>query len=384
MVETSLVYGRNLLRGIIRYLRSHEPWSVFFELREHGATPPTWLKEWRGDGIISRPTSPDLARLFRKKRIPVVDLNDVYEGLGLPYIGSDDHAIGRVAAEHLLERGFRRFAFCGFTEHAWSRRRGAGFTAAIADAGELSPAYESPWGGPAAHPWEKEQKVIGDWLAHLPRPVGVLACNDMRGQHVLDACQRVGLAVPEEVAVIGVDDDVLLCELCDPPLSSVVPNPERIGYEAAALLDRLMAGEKSADLDNAERFIEPLGVTPRQSTDVLAIDDPHVAAAVRFIREHACSGATVGDVLTHVPLSRTILERRFRKYLGRSPQAEIRSVQLKRVKQLLAETDLRLERIAELAGYEHPEYLSVVFKRETGETPGEYRRQAQPQRAAKR
>jgi LacI family transcriptional regulator len=374
MIETSLAYGRNLLRGIIRFLRSHEPWSVFFELKEQGASPPAWLKDWRGDGIICRPTNPELAQLLRKKRIPVVNLNDVYEGLGLPRIGSDHAGIGRLAAEHLLERGFRRLAFCGFTGHSWSDKRRVGFeNAAIVGGGTICPTYESPWGGP--HPWEKEQKQIGDWLAALPRPLGVLACNDLRGQHVLDACERVGLAVPEEVAVIGVDDDVLVCELCNPPLSSVVPNPERIGYEAAALLARLMAGEKP---ETDDWQVEPLGVTARQSTDVLAIDDPHVAAALRYIREHACEGATVGDVLARVPLSRTILERRFRKYLGRSPQGEIRAVQLKRVKQLLAETDLRLERIAELAGYEHPEYLSVVFKRETGQTPGQYRRQAQP------
>lgn len=375
MVETSLAYGRNLLRGVIRYLRSHEPWSVFFELREQGASPPSWLKDWRGDGIICRPTNPALAELFRKKRIPVVNLNDVYDELGLPCIESDHTAIGRLAGEHLIERGFRRFAYCGFTGHAWSAKRRAGFEAAVGNAGEVCPAHESPWGGPSAHPWEQEQKRIGDWLRALPRPVGVLACNDLRGQHVLDACQRVGLAVPEEVAVIGVDDDPLVCELCDPPLSSVVPNPERVGYEAATLLARLMAGEKP---EPKEVLVAPLGVTARQSTDVLAIDDPHVAAAVRYIREHACAGASVDDVLARVPLSRTILERRFRKYLGRSPQAEIRFVQLKRAKQLLAETDLRLERIAELAGYEHPEYLSVVFKRETGQTPGQFRRQAQP------
>jgi LacI family transcriptional regulator len=374
MVETSLVYGRHLLRGIIRYLRSHQPWSVFFELRELGASPPPWLKDWRGDGIISRPTSPVLSELLRKKKIPAVNLNDVYSDLGLPLIESDHGAIGRLAAEHLLERGFRHYAFCGFTGHAWSGKRRAGFAAALAQAGCICAVYESPWGGPNAHPWEQEQGQIAAWLHSQPRPLGVLACNDMRGQHVLDACQRVNLGVPEEVAVIGVDNDLLLCELCDPPLSSVVPNAERIGYDAAALLDRLMAGEKP---QRREWLIEPLGVTTRQSTDVLAIDDAHVAAAVRYIREHACQGATVKDVLAHVPLSRTILERRFRKYLGRSPQAEIRAVQVKRVKQLLAETDLRLERIAELAGYEHPEYLSVVFKRETGQTPGQYRRQVQ-------
>jgi LacI family transcriptional regulator len=377
MVETSLVYGRNLLRGIIRYQRSHEPWSVFFELRELGASPPAWLNAWRGDGIICRPTNPTLASLLRKKRIPVVDLNDMHDGLGLPRIESDHAAIGRLAAEHLMERGFRRFACGGFTGHAWSSKRRVGFEAALASAGEVVSAYESPWGGPTAHPWEQEQKRIGDWLRKLPRPVGVFACNDLRGQHVLDACQRVGLAVPEEVAVIGVDDDALVCELCNPPLSSIVPNAERIGYEAAELLDRLISG---ATTPTSEVLVAPLGVNARQSTDVLAIDDPHVAAAVRYIREHACDGATVNDVLARVPLSRTILERRFRKYLGRSPQAEIRFVQLKRAKQLLAETDLRLERVAELSGFAHPEYLSVMFKRETGQTPGRYRRQVQPQR----
>ncbi|MGE3806560.1 MAG: XylR family transcriptional regulator, partial [Gemmataceae bacterium] len=233
MVETSLVYGRQLLHGIIRYLRSHEPWSVFFELRELGAAPPSWLKDWRGDGIICRPTNPALAALFRKKRIPVVDLNDVHEDLGLPAIESDHAGIGRLAADHLLERGFRQFAFCGFSGHAWSRKRGEGFQARVVEAGHDCAFYASPWGGPRAHPWEKEQGQIGAWLRGLPRPAGILACNDMRGQHVLDACQRVNLSVPEEVAVIGVDDDTLLCELCDPPLSSVVPNADRIGFEAA-------------------------------------------------------------------------------------------------------------------------------------------------------
>lgn len=379
MVETSLVYGRQLLQGIIRYLRSHEPWSVFFDLRELEAEPPAWLKDWRGDGIISRPTTPQLARLLRKKGIPVVDLNDVYDDLGLPAILSDHAGIGKLAAEHLLERGFRHFAFVGFSGHAWSRKRSEGFQTTVHEAGAACALYESPWGGPNAHPWEQEQRRIGDLLKSLPRPLGVLACNDMRGQHVLDACQRVGLSVPEEVAVVGVDNDVLLCELCAPPLSSVVPNPERIGYEAAALLDLLMAGKKPPV---QQRQIAPLGVITRQSTDVLAIDDPNVATAVRFIREHACAGATVKELLAQVPLSRTILERRFRKYVGRSPQAEIRAVQLKRVRQLLAETDLRLDRIAELAGFEHPEYMNVVFKRATGKTPGQYRRLVQAGNAA--
>ncbi len=335
--------------------------------------PPRWLETWRGDGIISRWSSPAFAAALRKARVAAVDLTHRGDLFGIPRIASDDRAIGRLAAEHLLERGFRSLAFCGYSGMRWSRRRQEGFLEAVVGTDGAGRVYETPWGGPDAEPWERQQKAIGRWLRRLPRPVGVMACNDDRGLHVLDACRRAGLAVPEEVAVIGVDDDPLLCELCDPPLSSVVPNPERIGYEAAELLDRLMAGEPAGF---RERTIPPLGVVTRLSTDVLAVDDARVVAAVRFIREHACHGITVRDVLGHTPLSRTALERHFRRYLGRSPQAEIRAVQLKRVKQLLAETDLKMDQIAELAGFEHPEYLSVVFKRELGLTPGQFRREA--------
>jgi LacI family transcriptional regulator len=370
IVETSVVYGRRIHLGIARYVRSHRPWSMFLEQRELGASPPTWLKRRRWDGIISRPTDRRLAAMFRAMGVPVVDLNDQHDDLGLPRIHSDDAAIGRLAAQHLIERGFRQFAFCGFAGERWAAGRREGCVDALHAAGFACAVHESYWRGPMAQEWDREQDRIARWLARLPRPVGVVACNDLRGQHVLDACGRAGLAVPEDFAVIGVDDDDLLCEMCDPPLSTVVPGAERIGYEAAELLDRLMAGGAAPA---AERRVEPLGVVTRQSTDVLAIPDADVSAAVRYIRERACEGARVGDVLRHIPLSRSLLERRFRKYLGRSPQAEIRLVQVKRVKQLLAETDLPLRAIADLSGFDHVEYLSVVFKRLTGLSPGKYR-----------
>jgi LacI family transcriptional regulator len=381
LVETSSITGRRVLQGIARYLRSHRPWSVFVEQRALETVPPSWLETWRGDGIISRFNSPDFAAAIRKAGVAAIDLTHRGPPIGLPRIASEDHTIGRIAAEHLLERGFRTLAFCGFTGIRWSLRRRQSFLERLGATVDPGLIYESPWGGPEAQSWEGDQEAIGRWLKRLPKPVGILACNDVRGLHVLDASRRVGLHVPEEVAVIGVDDDPLLCELCDPPLSSVIPNMERIGYEAAELLDRLMAG---AEADFEERMIPPVGVVTRLSTDVLAIDDARVAGAVRFIREHACHGITVRDVLVQTPLSRTALERYFRRYLGRSPQAEIRSVQLKRVKQLLAETELKMDRIAELTGFEHPEYLSVVFKREQGCTPGQFRREAQAAAAPRR
>jgi LacI family transcriptional regulator len=377
IVETSIHYGREVLGGITRYLRSSDPWSVFLEQRELWTSPPAWLRSWRGDGVICRKTTPQLAHALEKAKIPLVDLNDCCEHLRAPRIEGDHRAMGVLAADHLLERGFTRFAFCGFSDQAWSIGRREGFMGRLAERGHGGcEIWESPWVGPRARAWEREQEQIGRWLQSLRRPVGLMACSDARGQHVLDACNRIDVAVPEDVAVIGVDNDSVLCNLCHPPMSSVVPNAERVGYEAAALLDKLMSGQNAAAGDTM--LIEPLGVMTRQSTDVLAIDDPAVASVVRFIRERACQGCSMKDVERFSPLSRSLLERQFRRYLGRSPQGEIRAVQLKRVKQLLSESDLPLDRIAALAGYSHPEYMSVVFKRETGQTPGQYRATTNP------
>src|SRR4051812_45313657 len=296
IVETSIHYGRQILRGVTRYLRSHQSWSVFLEQRELWSAPPAWLKQWRGDGVICRKTTPELADALFKAGLPLVDLNDTCPPLGPPKIQSDHEAIGVLAADHLLERGFRHFAFCGFSEQMFSTLRRDGFVRRLAERGHTCHLWESPWVGPQARTWEREQAQIGRWLTSLPVPVGLMACSDQRGQHVLDACQRLDRAVPEEFAVIGVDDDAVLCNLCHPPLSSVIPNPERVGYEAAALLDRLMSGKPAP---TPQLLIEPVGVQTRQSTDVLAIDDRAVASALRFIRERAFHGVSMKDVLKH-------------------------------------------------------------------------------------
>jgi LacI family transcriptional regulator len=214
-----------------------------------------------------------------------------------------------------------------------------------------------------------------DWLQELLPPFAVMACNDVRGQHVIDACSKLDLAVPEKAAVVGVDNDELLCRVCSPPLTSVIPNAETIGFRAAELLAQLMDGQT---LEAKTQLIEPLGVATRQSTDVVAIDDRDISAALHYIRENACRGIKVEDVVRNNAVSRSTLERQVRKYLGRTPQNEIRHIQIKRVQELLLTTDLSAERIAGLCGFEHPEYLHVVFKRVTGMTTGEFRRQAKP------
>jgi LacI family transcriptional regulator len=290
----------------------------------------------------------------------------------LPWVETDDEQIARLAVEHLLERGFKHFAFCGDARFNWSVWREKHFCAHAAAAKH------------AAHCYRPGEFTPGDvgaqsadlcrWLLGLPKPVGIMACYDIRGQEVLAACRSAGLAVPGDVAVIGVDNDALLCDLASPPLSSVIPNTHRTGYEAAALLNRLMAGKR---VPARPHLIAPLGVAARQSTDVLAVDDREVARAVQFIREHACAGINVSDILRAVPLSRRVLELRFQRLLGHTPREEILHVRLHRVKQLLAETDLPLYLIAERTGFEHVEYLSVVFKRETGQTTSAFRQAAQ-------
>lgn len=368
LIETSNAYARGVLEGVVAYMRENRAWSIYLAEHRRGDSPPHWLAGWEGDGIIARIENPAIAMALRNIKLPVVDVSAARLLPGLPWVETDDPAFARAAADHLLERGFKTFGYCGDDRFNWSQWRAEAFAKFASEAGgrcyRYSPDQRSAGNG------EREVEHIADWIQRLPKPVGVMACYDLRGQQVLDACRRRGIAVPDEVAVIGVDNDELLCNLSDPPLSSVIPNTHRTGYEAAALLDLLMSGENVPTLTH---LIPPLGVATRQSTDVLAIEDRNVVQAVRFIRERACDGINVADVIKAVPQSRRLLEARFKKLIGRTPHEEILRVQMNRAKELLASTDLSLEAIAERTGFVHTEYLSVAFKRETGTPPSQYR-----------
>jgi len=350
-----------VLRGIARWLREHGPWSLFLEQRELGAALPDWIREWDGDGIITRSDDPRIVR----SGIPTVGLYDRAEDrLRLPMILNDNLAVGRMAAQHLADRGFRHLAFYGIRGERWSELRLEGVRK-VAAASKATLAVH-----PSGGKWETSQERLKRWILGLPRPLGLVAANDIHGLRALDACRRAGRAVPEEVAVVGADDDAELCELSDPPLSSVTFHPERVGYEAAGLLDRLMARRTGP---GKPLLVPPLGVSTRQSTDILAIDDADVAKAIHYIRRHAFEGITVGDVLKEVPLSRRALEHRFRRRLGRTPKEEIQRLRLDRAKSLLASTDLPLARISDRLGFHQPAYLSAVFKKKTGLSPAAWR-----------
>lgn len=372
VVETATHYGRQVLAGILRYKIEKANWRVFVEQQDLNAPPPVWVKDWPGDGVICRLTTPEVTQFALERGLPLVELNDrKHQPMDLVTFRSDDEMIGTMAAEHLIERSFTQFAFLGSENESWSERRERGFKErVIAD----HHCFQCLRVSSAFATYLIHSEEVANWLHALPKPVGIMACNDIHAKLIIDICQAESLAVPEQVAVIGVDNDELICKFCEPMLSSITPSAKELGYRAAESLDRLMQNQ---DVTPMSQVVEPIGVCVRASSDTFAIKDEQFAKALYYIRQNACNGISVEDVLDNTELSRSSLERRTRKLLNRSPQQFIRQVQLERVKTLLADTDLQIETIANMCGFGHPEYLHVMFKREFNQTPGEYRRSAQ-------
>lgn len=375
LIETSNEYARGLLDGIVRYMEEHQRWSIFLPEQGRGAKPPKWLRHWKGDGIIARIETPEIAAALRPLTVPLVDVSAARLLPNVPGVETDDRKIAQLAAEHLLQRGFAHFAYCGDSSFAWSRWREKYFLEALAPLGYRCQVLDLPSQevGKGAAP--KLRQKLDRWIERLPQPVGIMACYDIRGQQVLEACRELEIDVPRQVAVIGVDNDRLLCDLCSPPLSSVIPDSRRTGYDAAQLLDRLMQGET---VSGEQRLVPPLGIATRRSTDVLATDDPLVGMAMQFIREHACDGINVHDVLRAVSSTRRILEYRFKQITGQTPHEAIVRQRLDKVRQLLHDTDLSISEIADRAGFEHVEYMSATFRKKMGLSPTAYRRKVQP------
>jgi LacI family transcriptional regulator len=366
----SLDFYRDILRGVKAFAVERPGWvftPIAPEKRAIELARPLGC-----DGYLAHVFTLPLARVLLAFRKPVVSVAGVLPDLPLPHVMVDHAEVGRQAARHLLERGVRRFGFVGYPRHAFSVGRERGFREVVAAAGfplgsflERADRIQDPTGF-----WKWNRRLM-DWLAALPNPVGILASNDVQGAQVSEFCRQLGRRVPDEVAIVGVDDDDLLCELSRPSLSSVALPGERIGYEAAVLLDKWLRGSPPA---KTVVVLPPVGVIVRQSSDLVAVPDPQVSAALRFIREQADRPIRVRDVLREVPVARRALERRFRKWLQRSISEEIRRVHLERCRQLLSQTDLPLSAVATQSGFTDGRQLSVVFRRETGLTPSAFRR----------
>jgi LacI family transcriptional regulator len=313
-----------------------------------------------------------MARAVEAKGVPVVHLHHTATS-SFPMVAADNKTIAQLAFSHLWEKGLRHFGYCGLSR-AYSLHiydRGAQFAALVEAAGSACAVFEvRKRPGLKTSDWEREQRQMAAWLAELPKPVGVLACFDERAFQVLGACRHAGLRVPEEVAVIGAGNDAPLCDMCQPPLTSIDLDTPRIGYEAAGLLERMMRGRPPP---RRSVFIAPYKVVARGSTDIVAIADADVVAALRFIRQHGCDGIRIEDVARHAAVSQWILERKFKRLLGRTPKAELLRVQVARARELLAESDLPIKVVAERAGFGSERYFSDAFLRGTGVRPGAYR-----------
>ncbi len=371
LIETSNGYCRGLLEGIIDYAKRNANWSIHLTEQERGAAPPAWLSSWQGDGIIARIETDAIGQGLKKFGLPIVDLSAARHLKGIPWADTEDKAIARLAVEHFTERGFTQLAYCGDPGFRWSETRRDHFKLLVEKSKcafhehQTTPRYDPSFS------WDKEKQRLAGWLQSLPRPVAIMACYDFQAQQVLDVCRSLEIAVPEEIAVLGVDDDRLICELAEPSLSSIIPDTRGTGYEAAELLDRMMSGEA---IEPQHCLItQPLGVQIRQSTDALAIDDAEIAKALSYIRRHALANIRVTDVLAQTTLSRRALEHRFTNLVGHTPHEEIMRVRIQRIKVLLKETDLSVQEIATRSGYEYAEYMAAAFKRATGLTPSAFR-----------
>lgn len=372
-VDTAGNYGRRLLEGIADYIETHELWSIFLQPRATGQFDLAWLRRWKGDGVLAFVDDREALIRLRKHGIPLVETYGHLKGLKVPNVCNDDHAIGRLAADHLLLRRFESFAFSGYPDQPWAQRRFDGFSEALREAGHTCSRWSHPRWFPVVREWEKAQRDLADWLGGLPQPLGIMACSDRHALNVLDACRRRGMVVPDQAAIIGVDNDPCICRLATPPLSSVADNPHKIGYEAAGLLDRLMSGNWKPSHGETV-LIPPMGVVTRRSTDITVTSDPLVREVLELIHQRACEDINAGMLLKGLPISRSAFYPRFSEAVGCPPHEYLLQVRLERVKHLVTQTSLSLAQVARQAGFEHVEYMGAVFKQRFGMTPGDYRK----------
>ena len=377
LIETSRAYGRGLCSGVAEYARTHGGWNFVLQERDLRGGIPDWLPAWRGDGIICRLSDSALADTLSAAGCPVIDLYGRIRHPSIPFLDTDAREVARMAARFFIDAAFDRFAFCGFPGLWFSDERCAAYIDHLRELGFGCQVYDPPPDSDSEdvaareslHPEGSEH--LASWVAALPEHTAILACNDVRAQQLLTVAARIGRRIPEDLAVMGVDDDELICELTNPRLTSIRPDTGALGYNAARWLDMLMQGRP---LPAHQLLLPPVRVHERASTDVIASEDPVFIRAVRFIRSNAGSGTDARAVVAEAGCSRSTLESRFRLLLGRSIRDEIIRVSIRRSCVLLIETQMTLGQIATACGFATASHFCRLFKQEMGTTPGDYRR----------
>jgi LacI family transcriptional regulator len=370
-------YSRGICRGVATYALEREDLLIFpYERAEFMKLPP-WLKKGHIDGIIGFITNPDLGRQIKSLGVPIVDVQGEGNCPDSPVIDTDPGTVASLAVDFFSKAGFINFAFCGYPGIFFSDRRSSAFSQILSARGQRVNIYQPPPKVSASINLQfremrglEYEPALATWLAQLPKPVAILACNDTRGQQIITACRDQGIPMPSEVSVIGVDNDDILCRLCRPTLTSIAPDTEGIGLLASEMLMRILDGES---VEPRLYKHPPLRVVERQSTDITTAENPIVLAASRIIRDRACRGISVEQICELAGCSRSTLDNLFKKHLGRPIAREMVRIRLSRAMRLLENSTLTVEEIARECGFPSATYFCRFFKRESGSTPAMYR-----------
>jgi LacI family transcriptional regulator len=372
-LDMSCEYARAALRGIVSFARPNHPWTFhFLDSRAEKFVEDRDLRHL--SGVIGQLYASEMTDLLRTLQIPAINITNKRSNNAVPRVGADDLSIGRLAARYFIDRGYTHFAYMGVSTMNFSQERESGFFAEIRNQGGAYSSFST---------WLRERNMqesdrfegVTRWIASLPRPLGLFCGCDSFAWAALEACREAGVAVPESVSVLGVDNDPMVCLLSTPQLSSVAVPAERIGFEAARLLEAEMSAPSLSASVPGPLLLPAKEIVTRASSDCLAIGDGGVAAAVKFIRDNAAGRIGVDDVAKAAGVARRSLERKFRGVLGRSPLEEIRRTRLELVRELLVNTDLPMPAIAARCGFESAVRLTTVFREVVGQTPTSFRRQ---------
>jgi LacI family transcriptional regulator len=375
MIDFAEDFSKDLLKGISRYSKEHGPWVFcrmpLFQRETKGMEGIyEWAKEWGADGIVGQFYNDPKVKLFKDAGIPVIAQDFIERFEGIPNITGDHKEAGRLGAEYFLKKGFKNFAFYGFRDIVWSRERAEGFEGRIKEAGYDVHYFEKDTLD-SGNIWYYKPSPLSQWLMSLPKPIAIMACDDNQGQHVTEACRHSKIIIPQEVAVLGVDNDEMICELSDPPLSSIAQDAENAGYEVARLLDQMI--KKGAD-NFYDILVKPTQIITRQSSDIYATNDLHIATVIKYIHKNLEKPIQVNDVVKQVPLSRRTLEKRFQEITGFPIYKYIFNLRMEKLSTKLLETDMNVFEIAMDLGLADSKNISRQFKQLKGCTPSEYRK----------
>ena len=369
VIESSRESGRQFIAGVSDYAQHFGPWRFHWQPQGLNGLARPLGKLWC-DGVILRDVA-DLAAV-RAAGVPAIVLGHAKRRVkGAVFVGVDDEAVSQVVTSHLRQRGFRNFAFCGYRGVPWSESREESYSRVLRQEGFRVACLRVPLEAEHGLGTAGAREQLKDWFQKLPRPVGLMAANDDLGEQVIELCKEAGIRVPDDCAVVGVDNDPVVCGLSDPPLSSVNIHFRQAGYRAAATLDRLMHGNPPPDWSI---HAEAGDLVERQSSNRIAVEDPAVARALRFIHNQGRGPVSVAEIARESGVSRRILEQRFRQELSQSVLQVHRAVRAAHIARLLTETDLSLAEVAEQCAFTQFSHLTRFFRAMRGETPSAFRK----------